>query len=222
MPSRDETSKSDAAHSALKLRSDEGLKVTDLRGVVAGPFNLTLGAGRIAVVQGASGSGKSLFLRMIADLDPNEGEIELNGHPRSSMTSFRWRGMAPYVAADSGWWSERVADHFAASDAGAARELAARLGVTDRPFDGMVTQLSTGERQRLALVRAFVLNPQLILLDEPTGPLDPESVRKFETLLIEKVKDGMSAIMVSHDHGQGARLGAIQFEMIDRKLSLLS
>jgi ABC-type iron transport system FetAB ATPase subunit len=70
------------------------LLVKQLRSEFAGPFELNLGRGTCVAITGPSGSGKSLFLRMIADLDPNEGEIWLNGRERASMRAPEWRKQA--------------------------------------------------------------------------------------------------------------------------------
>jgi ABC-type lipoprotein export system ATPase subunit len=169
-------------------------------------------------ISGASGSGKSLFLRMIADLDPNGGEVSLNGTARLAVPAHVWRGLIPYVAAESGWWAETVAAHFALDRLSAARALAERLDVAAATFDGPVDRLSTGERQRLALVRALVLDTPALLLDEPTGPLDPVSTAKVEAVLQERAKAGAVIVLVSHDAAQGPRLGARGIRMVDRKL----
>jgi len=155
---------------------------------------------------------------MVADLDPNEGEVSLNGVSRDSLPAHLWRRRIPYVAAESGWWAQTVHDHFAPDQLARARALAERLGVGDAAFDGPVDRLSTGERQRLALVRAFILDAPALLLDEPTGPLDPVSVRKVEDLLLERLATGAVIVLVSHDPAQGARLGARRLRMVDRKL----
>jgi putative ABC transport system ATP-binding protein len=155
---------------------------------------------------------------MVADLDPNEGEVSLDGVTRATLPADQWRRRIPYVAAESGWWAHGVRDHFAPDQLERARALAGRLGVGDAPFDGEVDRLSTGERQRLALVRAFILDPPALLLDEPTGPLDPVSVEKVETLLLERISAGLVLVIVSHDPAQGMRLGARRLRMVDRKL----
>ena len=174
--------------------------------------------GGVLAISGASGSGKSLFLRMVADLDPNEGEISLNGVSRAGLAANLWRRRIPYVAAESGWWAPRVHDHFAPSRLAAARSLAERLGVGAPPFDGPVDRLSTGEKQRLALVRALILESPALLLDEPTGPLDPVSVERVEAVLLERVAAGTTIVLVSHDPAQGSRLNARRLRMTDRKL----
>jgi putative ABC transport system ATP-binding protein len=195
-----------------------GLKVEGLKSALAGPFTLEVPHGTILAISGASGAGKSLFLRMVADLDPNDGEVSLDGVPRARLPADQWRRRIPYVAAESGWWAQNVHDHFAPDHLERARALAERLGVGTAPFDGLVDRLSTGERQRLALVRSFILDSPALLLDEPTGPLDPVSVQKVEAVLLERVATGTVIVLVSHDAAQGARLGARRMRMVDRRL----
>ena len=199
--------------------SEPRLSLRGLRSDLAGPFDFSLAAGACAAVSGASGSGKSLFLRMIADLDPNEGEVQLDGGSRAAMAATDWRRRVPYVAAESGWWRETVVDHFEPERLGRARALADRLGVGDAQVDGPVIRLSTGERQRLALIRALVLDSPVLLLDEPTGPLDPVSVGQVEELLRERLAAGVSVLLVSHDPAQAVRLGAARYVMRDRHLA---
>jgi putative ABC transport system ATP-binding protein len=100
------------------------LIVRTLRSERAGPFELTLAIGDCATITGPSGSGKSLFLRMIADLDPNEGEVWLKDRERTSMPAPTWRRLVTYMSAESGWWADRVLEHFPA----AARSAVVALG----------------------------------------------------------------------------------------------
>lgn len=201
---------SPAAAPRLALRS--------LESPLAGPFDLELGAGTCVAIGGQSGSGKSLLLRMIADLDPNTGEVWLDGAPRADFAAPAWRRRVPYVAAESGWWRDTVAEHFAPNQIAAARELAARLGLAPELIDGPVQRLSTGERQRLAVIRALVLDPPVLLLDEPTGPLDPGSTAKVEAVLQERLAAGTALVLVTHDAKQAERLGARQLLMRERRL----
>ena len=195
-----------------------GLRVAGLKSALAGPFTLDVPRGAILAISGASGAGKSLFLRMVADLDPNEGDVSLGGVSRASLPAHLWRRRLPYVAAESGWWAQDVHAHFAREQLERARSLADRLGVGAAPFDGPVDRHSPGERQRLALVRAFILDSPALLLDEPTGPLDPVSVRRIEAVLEERLANGTVIVLVSHDPAQGARLGARRMRMVDRRL----
>jgi putative ABC transport system ATP-binding protein len=188
--------------------TDDGLLVEGLQSQLAGPFDLHVRPGEVVAILGPSGAGKSVFLRMVADLDPNQGSVSLNGSPRAALPSHAWRRRAPYVAAESGWWAEKVADHFAADDRVRARALATRLGLTEAHLVAEPSRLSTGERQRLALIRALVLEAPVMLLDEPTGPLDPASVMAVEAILGERVASGAILVLVSHDQTQAERLGA--------------
>jgi ABC-type iron transport system FetAB ATPase subunit len=190
------------------------LVVRKLRSELAGPFELTLAGGSCAAITGPSGSGKSLFLRMIADLDPNEGEVWQNDRERASMPAPAWRKLVMYVAAESGWWADMVIDNFPAGSRSAVAPLADRLGLRADVLDASVQQLSTGEKQRLSLIRALMLNPPVLLLDEPTGALDEESVKRVESLLQERMAEGTAILLVTHDQDQATLLGQQRYRMM--------
>ena len=190
------------------------LLVKELRSQFAGPFELVLGNGSCAAITGPSGSGKSLFLRMIADLDPNEGEVWLNGRERGSMPAPEWRRQVTYLSAESGWWADTVIEHFPAAARSEIAALSARLGVRADLLDAPVAQLSTGEKQRLSLVRALLPNPPVLLLDEPTGSLDEDSVTQVEALLQARIAAGTSILLVTHNPGQAERLGVERYRMM--------
>src|SRR5262245_37081078 len=90
------------------------LEAHALRRLHLGPIDFALAAGECVSVAGKSGSGKTVLLRMVADLDPHQGEAMLAGEACSTMPAPRWRRMVTFVAAESGWWDETVAAHFAA------------------------------------------------------------------------------------------------------------
>jgi putative ABC transport system ATP-binding protein len=177
------------------------------------PTSFELATGECVALRGPSGAGKSLLLRALADLDPSEGEVLLDGVPREKIPAPTWRRRVGYVAAEPGWWSERLGDHFQDwdSQAGPARRLKISPGVAGR----RVSQLSTGERQRLALLRALEHRPEVLLLDEPTGPLDEESTAAVESLLREKQSNGLALLWVTHDKRQAERVASRRF-WIDR------
>ncbi len=175
--------------------------------------SFALEAGRCLAISGASGSGKTLLLRAIADLDPNHGEVLLAGQRRSAMPAPRWRRRVVYVAAEAGWWADGVGAHFQGHQAASA--LLAELGLPEDALGWAVMRLSTGERQRLALARAVALAPDVLLLDEPTSGLDPEATRAVEALLRRELARGAALILVSHDVEQVARLGDRRMEMMD-------
>jgi ABC-type iron transport system FetAB ATPase subunit len=193
---------------------ETALVVKELRSEFAGPFELNLGAGVCAAITGPSGSGKSLFLRMIADLDPNQGKVWLNGIERASLPAPEWRKQATYVSAESGWWADTVIEHFAVYRRSEVAALAARLGLHVDLLDASIARLSTGEKQRLSLVRALLPGPPVLLLDEPTGPLDEESVTQVEALLQERMATGTSILLVTHDPNQADRLGNQRYRMV--------
>ena len=199
---------------------EAALVVRQLRSEFAGPFELNLGIGACAAITGPSGSGKSLFLRMIADLDPHEGKVWLRGIDRASLSAPEWRKRATYVAAESGWWADTVIEHFAAGGRSEVAALAGRLGLRADILDAPVVQLSTGEKQRLSLIRALLLSSSVLLLDEPTGPVDEESVVRVEALLRERMATGTSIVLVTHDPQQAERLGHQRYRMVAGKLEM--
>jgi len=172
-----------------------------------------LATGECIALRGPSGAGKTLLLRALADLDPNEGRISLDGTPREKIPAPTWRRRVGYVPAEPGWWSERLGEHFQDWDAqaGPARRLKIPPDIAER----RVSQLSTGERQRLALLRALEHRPEVLLLDEPTGPLDEEATAAVEAMLREKIGNGLAVIWVTHDKRQAERVAGRQF-WIDR------
>lgn len=196
------------------------LEIEQLTGMPGGPFNLALAAGECVVISGPSGAGKSLLLRMIADLDENDGVLRLNGMKRENMTAPIWRGHVLYVAAESGWWAATVRAHM--QPEAEARLLLPRLGLADRLFEAPVSQLSGGERQRMALIRAIIRRPRVLLLDEPTAALDEESTLRVEALLTELAGTGMGLIVVTHNEAQARRLANRRYQLRDKMLSEIS
>lgn len=194
------------------------LRLAGLHSQLAGPFDLEVAAGACVAIAGSSGAGKSLLLRMIADLDPNQGEVFLDGRERGRFTASAWRRRVVYSAAEPGWWFDTVAPHFPGSALAIARRLAPRLGLAAALLDGPVIRLSTGERQRLALIRAMTLESPVLLLDEPTGALDQDNTALVEALLRERFAAGTAVLLVSHSLEQAARLGDRHFRMVDRRL----
>lgn len=182
----------------------EDMQVRHLRSSLRGPYTLDIPAGACTVLSGPSGIGKSLLLRMIADLDPNDGIVSIGEVERSSVPAPRWRSLVTYVAAEPGWWAETVAAHM--TDRVAALALMAELNLNAAVFDAPIAQLSTGERQRAALVRAIIRQPRFLLLDEPTSALDEDTKRIVETVLKRVAANGAGLLVISHDPAQVARL----------------
>ena len=196
------------------------LEARSLRRLHLGPIGFTLAARECVSVAGRSGAGKSLLLRMVADLDPHDGEVGLDGALCSAMPAPAWRRMVTYVAADAGWWDDRVAAHFAPDIDLAA--LLPRVGIPPDAVAWPIARLSTGERQRLALLRALRPANRVLLLDEPTSGLDRASSELVEALLRERLAAGTAILIVTHDPDQAARVASRHLEVRDGKLVALA
>ena len=194
------------------------LEISNLRGTKLGPIDLSLGAGECVSVSGPSGAGKSLLLRAIADLDPSDGSVRLDGVNRDDIPAPKWRGRVGYLPAESGWWAERVGAHFLDSAHDKVRSLLDRLSLSGEAMDWDVGRLSTGEKQRLAFVRLLECGPRVLLLDEPTSALDEETQGAVETIIHELCAAGTGVIVVTHDNDQARRLSGRRLSILDGRL----
>ena len=180
------------------------LQICDLRTNLIKPASFSLSAGECIAVRGPSGAGKTLLLRAIADLDPNEGLVCLDGRDRSMITGPEWRRLVGYLPAEPGWWAETVGEHF--SEWTAALALVRELGFPEEAKAWPIARLSTGERLRLALIRALMVRPKVLLVDEPTAALDPASVAAVESLITTRLSAGLAVLWVTHDTEQAKRI----------------
>ncbi|MEJ8814420.1 ATP-binding cassette domain-containing protein [Variovorax ureilyticus] len=195
------------------------LRVHGLRSAMAGPFDLHVDAGECVVLMGKSGAGKTVLLRLIADLDPpRAGVVELDGARRERLSGPGWRRRVLYQPAEPAWWSPVVRQHFDGADIDRVRAMAAALGLPDAILDAELMHLSTGERQRLALVRSLSRGPSVLLLDEPTASLDQASILAYEALLAEETGKGMAILWVTHSREQAGRVGHRCLTVADRAL----
>jgi phosphate-transporting ATPase len=192
------------------------LTVTDLTRLELGPLTFTVETGECLALRGPSGAGKSLLLRAIADLDPNEGRVSLDGAAREDMPAPDWRRRVAYLAAEAGWWADTVGEHF--PDWPAARSLVEALGLTADCGDWPVARLSTGEKQRLALTRSLLMEPRALLLDEPTSGLDPDAIERVEALIRARQDQGVAVLWVTHDRGQAQRVARRWLEIENGEL----
>ncbi|WP_108126958.1 ABC transporter ATP-binding protein [Saccharospirillum mangrovi] len=167
------------------------------------PLTLELTPGQILGVSGPSGCGKSRLLRALADLDTHQGEVRLNDQPQSAFAAHDWRRQVMLVPAESQWWFDSVAEHFPQQR---VHDWQA-LGFASDPTDWSVDRLSTGEKQRLALLRALAYQPRVLLLDEPTANLDEGSRSLVENWLVSLIRrEQKIAIWVGHDTAQLQRV----------------
>ena len=183
------------------------LRISGLRRIGLQAVDLEIPAASTLCLHGPSGSGKTLLLRAIADLDPNQGEVFLDNVARSSLPAHQWRRRVMYLPPESYWWDERVEPHCAHWP----DNLLSALGFDRSVRQWEVQRLSSGERQRLSLVRMLAREPRALLLDEPTANLDPQNVLAVEQLIADYQRRWDAPIIwVSHDRAQRARVGTQQ------------
>jgi ABC-type iron transport system FetAB ATPase subunit len=182
------------------------------------PVDLTVSAGKCVTLNGPSGSGKTRLLRALADLEPSQGEVWLNQRERGSFSGPEWRLKVGLLLAESGWWQERVGDHFKAAEA----ELFDRLEIPQEAMNWEVSRLSSGERQRLSLIRLLSNQPQVLLLDEPTANLDQLNATKVEALIgFWRQQHDVAVVWVSHDPEQRQRVGEAHWVIESGRLERL-
>jgi len=185
--------------------SDEGLVIVGLANRQVRGVELGIPGGVCVTLSGPSGSGKSLFLRSIADLDPHEGDIYVNGEECRQVAAPEWRRRVMMVPAESQWWHETVGEHFP-DDVQISFEA---LGFDASVVDWQVDRMSTGEKQRLGILRALCRKPEVLLLDEPTSALDNENRLAVEKLVHAYCQEAnVPVLWVSHDREQVERISA--------------
>lgn len=191
------------------------LRVEHLRIGQLPPLSFAVTGGECLAIEGPSGSGKTRILRAIADLDPNEGHLFIDGHERGEVPATDWRKLARYVAAEPGWWADTPRATLPTTTAAQARaaRLISALGLDQEVLDRPVSLLSTGERQRIALVRALIDEPKVLLLDEPTGPLDVASSALVEELIRFQLLAGRCVLIASHDAALVGRLAHARLQL---------
>lgn len=193
----------------IQKRIDSGThEVEILRGI-----DFEAPRGQFLAIRGPSGSGKTTLLRAIATLDaPVSGALRLDGESPDALGHPRWRRRVTYVAQRPAFYGGEVMDElrrpstYASAerpfDANAAREALATLGLADK-VEAPVHTLSVGEAQRVALIRAALVEPAVLLLDEPTSALDRDAAERVEAWLVER---GSTLVIVSHDEAQRERV----------------
>ena len=190
------------------LMADRRLEV--LRGI-----DLDIAQGEIVALTGPSGAGKSTFLHLLGTLDvPTRGSIRFDGADvfelgeeglaafRNETVGFVFQShhlLPEFTALENAMMPgliRRIPRAEARRRAGAMLE---RVGLSGR-LDHRPGELSGGEQQRVALARALVLSPRLLLADEPTGNLDPQTADGIHALLVELNRSlGITAVVVTHN-----------------------
>ena len=176
--------------------------------------------GKTTVLIGPSGCGKSTLLRLIIRLlDPDAGAIRFDGVPITPANISELRRRIGYVIQDGGLFPHLtarrnvllMATHLKKPAGEMQRRLAELCALTRFPeaaLDRYPIELSGGQRQRISLMRALMLSPELLLLDEPLGALDPLVRAALQKDLKEIfARLGQTAILVTHDLAEAAYLG---------------
>jgi putative ABC transport system ATP-binding protein len=177
--------------------------------------NLSISQGEFVSVVGPSGSGKSTFLFTMGGLiEPTSGEVRINGTSlykvahneiariRLNTLGFMFQtfNLIPYLTAIENVEVPMSLAGISQKEQNLkARELVDRVGLSHR-IKHRPAQLSVGERQRVALARTLANDPSIILADEPTGNLDPDLSREVIGYLKQFSENGITVVMVTHDH----------------------
>jgi ABC-type iron transport system FetAB ATPase subunit len=186
------------------------LRIEDLAVRTIGPVQLLVDAGECATLTGASGAGKTLLLRAIADLDPHSGNVFCGEVESRTIAAPEWRRRVGLILAESQWWQDRVGDHLDP----VAPSWFERLGFDQKVLQWSVSRLSTGERQRLALLRTLSRHPEVLLLDELTANLDRENTARVEGLVADYRRETNAAVLwVTHDPDQSRRVGSHHYRI---------
>ncbi len=201
------------------MKQEEILKIENLRKSyengqpVLKDVSFTLEKGEVVVVVGPSGCGKSTFLRCINMLEPiDSGTIQFKDQviDRNGRDVYEIRQKIGMVFQSYDLFPHKtilgnillaplkVQNRDKKEVTEEAEKLLERVGLSDKR-DAYPRQLSGGQKQRVAIVRALIMHPEILLLDEITAALDPEMVREVLQVVLELAKEGMTMVIVTHE-----------------------
>lgn len=191
------------AQSVLHLR-DVAL-IRDGKRLIDVP-DLIIRQGTPTLIMGPNGAGKSLLLRLMHGLiDPTNGQILFDKAIKQAMVFQRPVLLRRSVVANIEF-ALKVGGQSRSERKNRLNELLDMADLTTKARQSART-LSGGEQQRLALVRALALQPEILFLDEPTASLDPPATHGIEAIIKQAHNTGTKIVMVTHDPGQASRLG---------------
>ena len=221
------------------MTNDKLIQVKDLKkyykkGVIKALDGVTvdINRGDVMVVIGPSGSGKSTLLRSLNLLEePTSGsiifenvditnkKIDINKHRQKMGMVFQHFNLFPHKTILENMILAPVEVKKVPVDEAKAKamELLKRVGLEDRA-DAYPIQLSGGHQQRIAIVRALCMEPDVMLFDEPTSALDPEMVGEVLDVMKELAHEGMTMVVVTHEMGFAREVGNRVLFMADGKL----
>jgi lipoprotein-releasing system ATP-binding protein len=185
-------------------------------------IDLSIGAGEMVAVVGASGAGKSTFLHVLGTLDqPSSGEVKFDGVDVTQMSParladfrnrtigfvFQFHHLLPeFTAEENCAMPALIAGQARGAALDRAGGLLKRVGLGDR-LTHRPGELSGGEQQRVALARALIMEPRVLLADEPTGNLDTRTGEEIHQLVVDLNRElGMSMLVVTHNADLAGRM----------------
>jgi putative ABC transport system ATP-binding protein len=196
--------------------------------------DLEIRPGEAVAVMGPSGSGKSTLLNLVAGLDrPTSGSVVVHGEDLGELNEkglalFRRRRIGMIFqffnllddlpALDNVALAAQLTGTPAAQARRRALELLDELGIAGRR-DTYPAQLSGGERQRVAVARALMNRPALLLADEPTGALDSRAGEQVMDLLLDLNQIGQTLLLVTHDERLATRCASRLIEVVDGRVA---
>ncbi len=197
-------------------------------------IDLDLDATDFTAIVGASGSGKSTLLNLLAGLDrPTHGTVQVAGRDLARLDA---AGLAEYrlktvgmifqsfnlIASMTAAENVELPLTFAGMDRTERRRKAAdvlnRVGLSDR-MGHRPAELSGGEQQRVAVARALVADPAILLADEPTGNLDSRTAAEIMSLLVDLHRSGKPVVMITHDLELAERVATRQIRLLDGRVA---
>ena len=175
--------------------------------------------GQMCVIQGSSGSGKSTLIKLLLkELEPTSGTIKVNGQILNKMKRWRvpkyrrgvsvvfqdFRLLKDRNVYDNVAFAQRVIEKTNRDIKKREPEVLTLVGLAEK-YKSFLKELSGGEQQRVAVARAIVNRPDILLADEPTGNLDSASSREILAILKKMHKSGRTVILITHDNGIAAQ-----------------
>jgi UDP-glucose/iron transport system ATP-binding protein len=208
----------------------EGRELVVLRGGrrILDGASIRVRPGEAVAIQGPSGSGKSTLVRVLSTLlEMEEGSVLLDGRDAHEIVPTQFRTRVAFLAQQPALFDGTVLANLGAGpqlrgkglELAQARELIAAVGLDESMLDREARTLSGGEKQGVALARALANGPEVMLLDEPTAALDPDSGARIVALLRELHARGLSVVMVTHSDDHARALGGTLYRCECGRLS---
>ena len=196
-------------------------------------LNLVVDAGDLITIMGPSGAGKSTLLNVLGTLDtPDSGTVSIHGKNTNGLNDadlaavrntsmgfvFQFHHLLPEFTALENIVIPAEINPRQDSPKQKALELLDYVGLSDRK-DHYPSELSGGERSRVAVLRALINNPEIVFADEPTGNLDAENAKKLTELIQKLHKDTHKAFVIATHNANVADIGTRKLVLKDRRLS---